>query len=73
LSTFSFRIHEEREILGFQPETTFNCFCGDSDKDCEQPTKWVVVYSWWLETFVILSHCYALQYFLYNSNIDRIF
>lgn len=39
-STFSFRIQEEREILGFPVETTFNCFCGDNNKGCTQPTKW---------------------------------
>lgn len=45
VSTFTFRIHEEREILGFDPETTFNRFCGDDEpKDCEQPTKWKIVY-----------------------------
>jgi len=60
LSTFSFRIHEEREILGFQPKTTFNCFCGDSDKNCEQPTKWVVVYNWWSQTLVVPLLCLAV-------------
>jgi len=45
LSTFSFRIHEDREILGFRPRTTFNCFCADADEKCEQPTNWVVMYS----------------------------
>uniref|UniRef100_A0AAV2K3C2 GDP-fucose protein O-fucosyltransferase 2 n=1 Tax=Knipowitschia caucasica TaxID=637954 RepID=A0AAV2K3C2_KNICA len=44
VSTFSFRIHEEREILGFDPKTTYNRFCGDKEKDCEQPTHWKVVY-----------------------------
>lgn len=45
VSTFSFRIHEEREILGFDQETTFNRFCGDDEpKDCEQPTKWKIMY-----------------------------
>ncbi|XP_074652453.1 GDP-fucose protein O-fucosyltransferase 2-like [Tubulanus polymorphus] len=45
-STFSFRIHEEREILGFKPKTTFNSFCGDeqSEKQCEQPSEWKIVY-----------------------------
>ncbi|XP_025413684.1 GDP-fucose protein O-fucosyltransferase 2 isoform X1 [Sipha flava] len=42
-STFSFRIQEEREILGFPVETTFNCFCGDNNKECTQPTKWRLV------------------------------
>ena len=44
VSTFSFRIHEEREILGFDPKTTYNRFCGDSEKECEQPTHWKIVY-----------------------------
>ena len=45
VSTFTFRINEEREILGFDPETTFNRLCGDEeDEKCEQPTKWTVVY-----------------------------
>ena len=39
-STFSFRIHEDREILGFSSETTFNRFCPDAQIDeCEQPAK----------------------------------
>ncbi|XP_043549166.1 GDP-fucose protein O-fucosyltransferase 2 isoform X2 [Chiloscyllium plagiosum] len=44
VSTFSFRIHEEREILGFDPKTTYNRFCGDEEKECEQPTHWKIVY-----------------------------
>lgn len=44
LSTFSFRIHEEREILGFDPKTTYNRFCGDQEDACEQPTHWKVLY-----------------------------
>uniref|UniRef100_A0A4W3HAF9 GDP-fucose protein O-fucosyltransferase 2 n=1 Tax=Callorhinchus milii TaxID=7868 RepID=A0A4W3HAF9_CALMI len=44
VSTFSFRIHEEREILGFDPQTTYNRFCGDEETECEQPTHWKIVY-----------------------------
>ncbi|XP_040213356.1 GDP-fucose protein O-fucosyltransferase 2 [Rana temporaria] len=44
VSTFSFRIHEEREILGFDPKTTYNRFCGEQEKNCEQPTHWKIVY-----------------------------
>ncbi|XP_062312964.1 GDP-fucose protein O-fucosyltransferase 2 [Osmerus eperlanus] len=44
VSTFSFRIHEEREILGFDPKTTYNRFCGDNETHCEQPTHWKIVY-----------------------------
>ncbi|KAM7447684.1 GDP-fucose protein O-fucosyltransferase 2 [Porites harrisoni] len=44
-STFSFRIHEERDILGFHGDQTFNCLCGDKELGkCEQPSKWRVVY-----------------------------
>lgn len=51
-STFSFRIQEEREILGFQPETTFNKFCSEftsqdeSEKveDCSKTSKWLIVH-----------------------------
>ena len=32
VSTFSFRIHEEREILGLDPKTTYNRFCGEDRK-----------------------------------------
>lgn len=44
VSTFSFRIHEEREILGLDPKTTYNRFCGDEEKACEQPTHWRIAY-----------------------------
>ncbi|ESO06363.1 hypothetical protein HELRODRAFT_64107 [Helobdella robusta] len=43
-STFSFRIHEEREILGFRQETTYNAFCVDGNSACEQPSKWKIIY-----------------------------
>lgn len=43
-STFSFRIQEEREILGFTVKSTFNRLCGDDDDDCQQPTAWKIVY-----------------------------
>ena len=44
-STFSFRIQEEREIMCFKKDTTFNRICGDSKKDdCEQPTRWKIVW-----------------------------
>ncbi|XP_049883408.1 GDP-fucose protein O-fucosyltransferase 2 [Pectinophora gossypiella] len=41
-STFSFRIQEEREILGFDSTTTFNILCPDHGK-CEKPSKWTIV------------------------------
>lgn len=44
-STFSFRIQEEREIMCFKKDTTFNRICSDNEKDnCEQPTKWKIVW-----------------------------
>lgn len=44
-STFSFRIQEEREIMGFDRDATFNRFCGDGEEeDCEQPSRWKI--SW---------------------------
>ncbi|XP_033732365.1 GDP-fucose protein O-fucosyltransferase 2-like isoform X1 [Pecten maximus] len=44
VSTFSFRIQEEREILGFEPEMTFNRLCNDDSDTCEQPSKWTIKY-----------------------------
>ncbi|XP_013174364.1 PREDICTED: GDP-fucose protein O-fucosyltransferase 2 [Papilio xuthus] len=41
-STFTFRIQEEREILGFPSSTTFNRLCPDTGK-CEKPSKWTIV------------------------------
>ncbi|KJH47843.1 hypothetical protein DICVIV_06038 [Dictyocaulus viviparus] len=43
-STFSYRIQEDREILGFAPMTTFNRLCPDRLHNCEQPAKWTIVY-----------------------------
>nr|XP_023014074.1 GDP-fucose protein O-fucosyltransferase 2 isoform X1 [Leptinotarsa decemlineata] len=42
-STFSFRIQEEREILGFRSETTFNAFCKGGSV-CNKPSVWEIVY-----------------------------
>ncbi|KAK6049241.1 hypothetical protein COOONC_13254 [Cooperia oncophora] len=44
VSTFSYRIQEDREILGFAPNTTFSRLCPDDVTDCEQPAKWTIVY-----------------------------
>lgn len=41
-STFTYRIQEEREILGFDSSTTFNRFCPDTGP-CEKPSKWTIV------------------------------
>lgn len=43
-STFSFRIQEEREILGFPVHMTFNRLCGDEEEDCQPPSAWKIVY-----------------------------
>ncbi|XP_078490161.1 fut13 protein [Ciona intestinalis] len=44
-STFSFRIQEEREIMCFPKHTTFNRICSDEGgDDCEQPSKWKIVW-----------------------------
>ncbi|GBM31653.1 GDP-fucose protein O-fucosyltransferase 2 [Araneus ventricosus] len=43
-STFSFRIQEEREILGFPAITTFNRLCGDNQTTCTQPSKWTIAF-----------------------------
>ncbi|KAF4524627.1 hypothetical protein B566_EDAN013878 [Ephemera danica] len=43
-STFSFRIQEEREIMGFHPDSTFNRLCGDDEEDCTPPTRWRIEY-----------------------------
>lgn len=43
-STFSFRIQEEREIMGFPTEATYNRLCGDGVKNCSKPAQWRVVF-----------------------------
>ncbi|CDW60569.1 O-FucT domain containing protein [Trichuris trichiura] len=42
-STFTLRIYDDREILGFHSSTTFNSFCGTGQQDCEQPAQWKLV------------------------------
>ena len=45
-STFSFRIQDEREIMCFNKDATFNRICGEKEKDdCEQPTRWKIVWN----------------------------
>lgn len=48
-STFSFRIREDRQMMGFSQESTFNNLCGlreSSDENdphsCEKPTYWKI-------------------------------
>ncbi|KAI4467185.1 gdp-fucose protein o-fucosyltransferase 2 [Holotrichia oblita] len=43
-STYSFRIQEEREILGFPAESTFNRLCYDGTESCSKPSIWKIVY-----------------------------
>ncbi|XP_030764896.1 uncharacterized protein LOC115889108 isoform X3 [Sitophilus oryzae] len=42
-STFSFRIQEEREILGFRTNTTYNVLCKNKN-NCKKPSVWQIVY-----------------------------
>ena len=46
-STFSFRIREDRQMMGFSKESTFNNLCGSREgsnendpHSCEKPTYW---------------------------------
>ncbi|XP_053952064.1 GDP-fucose protein O-fucosyltransferase 2 [Anastrepha ludens] len=44
-STFTYRIYEEREILGFRQETTFNTLCKNATlANCERNSVWPIVY-----------------------------
>ncbi|KRT78823.1 hypothetical protein AMK59_7706 [Oryctes borbonicus] len=43
-STYSFRIQEEREIIGFPAESTFNRLCYDGSENCSKPSIWKIVY-----------------------------
>ncbi len=43
-STFSYRIQEEREILGFEEDLTFNMFCPDGQFNCMKPNIWRIKY-----------------------------
>ncbi|CAK9833567.1 GDP-fucose protein O-fucosyltransferase 2 [Anthophora retusa] len=42
-STFTFRIQEDREILGFSTTTTFNYLCKDTKK-CDSNGQWEIVW-----------------------------
>ncbi|XP_058127241.1 GDP-fucose protein O-fucosyltransferase 2 [Anopheles ziemanni] len=45
-STFTYRIYEEREIIGFPKDLTFNTFCkSEKDMNCEKNTVWPIVYN----------------------------
>ena len=44
-STFSFRIQDEREIMCFSKDATFNRLCSENkEDDCSQPTRWKIVW-----------------------------
>lgn len=43
-STFSFRIQEEREIMGFAVENTFDMLCKTGQFDCQKGSIWKIVY-----------------------------
>ncbi|XP_055386490.1 GDP-fucose protein O-fucosyltransferase 2 isoform X2 [Condylostylus longicornis] len=44
-STFTYRIQEEREILGFRKNLTFNTFCKNEDlSNCQRNAVWPIVY-----------------------------
>lgn len=44
-STFTYRIYEEREILGFAKDATFNTLCKNEDaSDCERNSIWPIMY-----------------------------
>ena len=41
-STFTFRIQEEREMMGFREEETFDMLCRDGEEECEGGTQWKI-------------------------------
>ena len=41
-STFTFRIQEEREMMGFRVEDTFDMLCRDEELSCESGTRWKI-------------------------------
>eukprot|EP00092_Neocalanus_flemingeri_P039386 GFUD01042883.1.p1 GENE.GFUD01042883.1~~GFUD01042883.1.p1 ORF type:complete len:431 (+),score=142.76 GFUD01042883.1:39-1331(+) len=41
-STFTFRIQEEREIMGFELKDTFDMLCGEGKETCEKGTQWKI-------------------------------
>lgn len=42
-STFTFRIQEDREIIGFPPERTFNRLCKTKEK-CSSGERWEIAW-----------------------------
>ena len=43
-STFTFRIQEEREIMGFDVDMTFDMLCPSGQFDCRKGSVWKIVY-----------------------------
>jgi len=43
-STFSFRIQEEREIMGFSVEATFDMLCKTGEFNCKKGSIWKITY-----------------------------
>ena len=42
-STFSFRIREDRQLMGMSVDSTFNHLCGDDHAKCpEGPSRWLL-------------------------------
>jgi len=41
-STFTFRIQEEREIMGFPLKDTFDMLCADGKENCEKGSQWKI-------------------------------
>ena len=41
-STFTFRIQEEREIMGFELRDTFDMLCGEGKDACEGGSQWKI-------------------------------
>jgi len=41
-STFTFRIQEEREMMGFSEDETFDMLCRDGETKCEGGTQWKI-------------------------------
>ena len=44
-STFTFRIQEEREMMGFREQDTFDMLCTEDQYDCESGTQWKIVWA----------------------------
>ena len=43
-STFTFRIQEEREIMGFEVDKTFDMLCKSGEFNCQKGNIWKIVY-----------------------------